>query len=319
MISIIIPVYNGEKYLQRCLDSIQHQTYTDFEVIVVDDGSTDGSGEISDNMAKTDSRFHVIHQNNAGVSDARNTALAQTKGDVAFIDADDYVDSNYLEKLRKGLEHPEVDISFCAIIEEDEWQNIMDVKGVEKDIIIDSDEFKWDEEPNHGTVWGAIFKKNIIDGVKFDNRFFVGEDTLFIAHCLKNARKLCFLSNPLYHYVLYQESALHGVFSLKKITGVYACEELIKLSRNSQELSTVKALLASNIRNFCNNYYSDSIFLESGYLDKLIIKYRNFKNFYFKYLIKKKKYKTLITGVAFGVCPKFYLKLREKKKSLLPK
>ncbi len=113
MISIIVPVYNGEKYLQRCLDSIQNQTYADFEVIVVDDGSTDGTGNICDCMARMDPRFHIIHQKNAGVAAARNVALAQSKSDLAFIDADDYVDVDYLEKLRKGLDYPEVDVSYC--------------------------------------------------------------------------------------------------------------------------------------------------------------------------------------------------------------
>ena len=125
MISIIIPVYNGEKHLQRCFDSIRHQTYKDFEVIIVDDGSTDGTGDICDNMARADSRFYVIHQDNAGVSAARNSALEQAKGDVAFIDADDYVEPDYIEKLKKGLDYPEVDISYCLGQSEDEYGNLI--------------------------------------------------------------------------------------------------------------------------------------------------------------------------------------------------
>lgn len=132
MISIVVPVYNGEKYIQRCFDSIQNQTYSDFEVIVVDDGSIDGTGDICDNIERKDSRFHVIHQNNAGVAAARNVALAQAKGDLTFIDADDYVDVDYLEKLRKGLNYPEVDISYCLGQDEDEAKNIISGGGRKK-------------------------------------------------------------------------------------------------------------------------------------------------------------------------------------------
>ena len=84
MVSIIIPVYNGEKYLQRCFNTIQNQTYNDFEVIIVDDGSTDRTGNICDNMSKVDSRFRVIHKHNEGVARARNVALMQAKGDVVL-------------------------------------------------------------------------------------------------------------------------------------------------------------------------------------------------------------------------------------------
>ena len=132
MVSIIIPVYNGEKYLQRCFNTIQNQTYNDFEVIIVDDGSTDRTGNICDNMSKVDSRFRVIHKHNEGVARARNVALMQAKGDVVFIDADDYVELDYLEKLRKGLYYQKVDISYCLGQDEDEAGNIISNGGAER-------------------------------------------------------------------------------------------------------------------------------------------------------------------------------------------
>lgn len=319
MISIIIPVYNGEKYLQRCLDSIQHQTYTDFEVIVVDDGSTDGSGEISDNMAKTDSRFHVIHQKNAGVSEARNAGLLQAKGDVTFIDADDYVGSDYLEKLIKGLAYPEVDISYCIWRDEYEGKNrtaesYPQNRGGQQDTIIDSQDYDWNGKLEHPIVWSAIFRKEILNGLAFDKRFYVGEDSLFFAQCVKKARKLYFVHDTVYNYVHYQESAYHGKFDSRKVTEIYAWEEICKLYRGTSAENMVKVALAKRIKKFCCTYCSEHAFSDSDCLKELIVKYHGIQNVYFKELIKTRKYKELVTGISFGILPRLYLKLNETKK-----
>ncbi|MDR0422523.1 MAG: glycosyltransferase, partial [Proteiniphilum sp.] len=109
MISVIVPVYNVEKYLRKCLESILAQTYTSFELLLVNDGSTDGSGQICDEYAQKDSRVQVFHQENKGVSRARNLGLERAKGKwVAFIDSDDWVDSTYLEHLLEGDEDVEL-------------------------------------------------------------------------------------------------------------------------------------------------------------------------------------------------------------------
>ncbi|HAQ0795523.1 TPA: glycosyltransferase, partial [Enterococcus faecium] len=94
-ISIIVPVYNVEKYLKKCVDSILGQTFTDFELLLIDDGSTDNSGSICDELAKTDNRIKVIHKENGGLSDARNIGIEVAKGDfIGFIDSDDYIDED---------------------------------------------------------------------------------------------------------------------------------------------------------------------------------------------------------------------------------
>lgn len=130
MISVIIPIYNAEKYLQRCLDTIAVQTYKDLEVIMIDDGSKDRSGMICYAMSENDNRFHSFHRENAGVAAARNFALSQMHGEyVAFIDADDYIAPNYFEALIKGMAHPGVDISYCRAQDEDESTNIISNGG----------------------------------------------------------------------------------------------------------------------------------------------------------------------------------------------
>ena len=104
-ITIIIPVYNADRYLKRCLDSVLKQSYTDWELVLVDDGSSDKSSQICDEYALNDSRISVIHKQNSGAGAARNDGIAQARGDyVVFVDADDYIETNYLEQLSKHTE-----------------------------------------------------------------------------------------------------------------------------------------------------------------------------------------------------------------------
>lgn len=104
--SVIIPVFNSEKTIMKCMESLQQQTVASFEILIIDDGSSDKSGMLCDKIAETDHRFKVIHQKNAGVSSARNTALSMAKGHfVTFVDSDDTVEYNYLECLKKNLRH----------------------------------------------------------------------------------------------------------------------------------------------------------------------------------------------------------------------
>ena len=113
-ISVVIPVYNTEKYIERCIYSILNQTYKDLEIICVDDGSTDKSGDILDRLSKEDSRIRVKKKKNEGVSVARNTALIEAKGDyIGFVDSDDYVDPRYYEVLSEALNSGHIDIVTC--------------------------------------------------------------------------------------------------------------------------------------------------------------------------------------------------------------
>lgn len=118
MFSIIIPVYNVEQYLDKCLKSISKQTFLDFECIIVDDGSPDNSNAIIDKYVNKDQRFKVIHQKNMGLSAARNTGLDAAKGDyIAFVDSDDYIANDYLEKFVLKIASSNADIIICGIIE----------------------------------------------------------------------------------------------------------------------------------------------------------------------------------------------------------
>ena len=114
LISVVVPVYNVEKYLKRCLNSILVQTYSNLEILLIDDGSTDQSGQICDEFAKLDSRIRVLHKNNGGLSDARNVGIEAAKGEyVTFVDSDDYVDEDLIEYLYKMIEQTHTEMSVC--------------------------------------------------------------------------------------------------------------------------------------------------------------------------------------------------------------
>lgn len=180
MISIIVPVYNVEKYLQRCIESILAQTETDFELLLIDDGSKDKSGLICDEYARKDSRIKVYHKENGGVSSARNLGLNYAQGEwLAFIDADDYVHSNFLS-------------SFESMISEGlgliHWGFCYDTNGDIKTIpISDKDKTMTMEEVCrnnifHGYVWSYLFRRDIIkeNKILFDTHLKYAEDWLFI-------------------------------------------------------------------------------------------------------------------------------------------
>ena len=115
-ISIIVPVYNVEKYLKKCIDSIVNQTYKNLEIILVDDGATDRSGEICDELAKLDNRIKVYHKKNGGLSDARNYGVERATGSyVGFVDSDDYIDAEMYEKLYEAITKEAADVAECNL------------------------------------------------------------------------------------------------------------------------------------------------------------------------------------------------------------
>ena len=171
-ISVIIPVYNVEKYLRECLDSLLNQAFKDIEIICVNDGSTDGSLNILNEYASKDSRFIIINQNNQGLSAARNNGLNVAKGDyVAFLDSDDYIlNSDYFEKLYNACEKHNADIAVASIIRGNDKKSKYIFK-VEKEEIGDSfiDKLKICDVPDSNYVWNKLYKREslLATGITF--------------------------------------------------------------------------------------------------------------------------------------------------------
>jgi glycosyltransferase involved in cell wall biosynthesis len=205
-ISVIIPVYKVENYLRRCLDSVCNQTFEDFEVILVDDGSPDASGEICDEYAKKDPRFHVIHKPNGGVSSARNEGIKKAIGKyVVFIDSDDEVSSDYLELL--NCEDYDWVITGINYLDQDGNLNHSFDYPFEKKEKFTGDEL---EQMIKNKCFRAVYSKRyrtqIIheNNLWFDENISLGEDTLFLAEYACYCSSIVYVSGSPYNYYIYE-------------------------------------------------------------------------------------------------------------------
>lgn len=209
-ISVIIPVYNCEKYLQDCLKSVIDQTYKDLEIIIIDDGSTDNSGTICDQFAKQDSRIQVIHQENKGVSASRNIGILQMSGElVSFIDADDTLDPDMYEFLCSLMNDHNADIAHCG------YRHVV---GEEIRLVHDSRQiFSQNSEEALtcligarlfvGSLWNKLYKAKLIKDLTFDEDIKINEDILFNFQVFSRADKIVFADYTKYNYIAHRDSS----------------------------------------------------------------------------------------------------------------
>ena len=226
-ISIIVPVFNMEKYLEKSLSSFVHQTFSDIEIIIVDDGSKDGSSKIYDEFASRDNRIKIVKKENAGVSEARNTGIMEASGDfLMFADPDDWMESKccetlYNEQLRTGADMVLADVNlfrkrrkvnFHLFAHAFTTSDPQLIKLYQKTCIGYSynpdPEIKW-ITPGLGSPWNKLFKRSIIvtNGLKFDPYVKgIYDDNLFVLHYLMNVKVLSYIQESVYNYVLFTES-----------------------------------------------------------------------------------------------------------------
>ncbi len=236
-VSVIVPVYNTQKYLVRCFDSIINQTEADLEIILVDDGSADSSGVICDAYAEKDSRFRVLHKENGGVSSARNSGIDIMSGNYCcFVDSDDCISENYISVLLNNLKSYCCDISVCglsgtAAAENSNRVTVLNRRESQLSLFNEADGIR-------GYIGGKLFKTDIIkkNNIKFDEGQAVAEDLLFLFDylmCCQNENTVCVSNNKLYFYESGSMGALAGrgqaeVFQEKWCGAVNACEKILK-------------------------------------------------------------------------------------------
>lgn len=207
LVSIIVPVYNVEMYLKKCVDSIVNQTYRNLEIILVDDGSTDSSGQICDTCKEFDDRIMVIHKSNGGLSDARNVGLSVANGKYcAFIDSDDFITSDTVERLYSAMMGYDCQIAVCNMmrIYEDETTESF-YRPVEKLTVLSGEQrFETLKQPS---VCNKLFQTELLKGIQFPKGKFY-EDT-FIYHVLAyRAKKIVLTGHDGYYYLSRKESIL---------------------------------------------------------------------------------------------------------------
>lgn len=273
LISILVPVYNVESYLAQCIESIINQTYTNLEIILVDDGSTDNSGQICDNFASKDKRINVIHKKNGGLVSARKAGIAKAHGEyIGFVDSDDYIDSNMFEMLLSKILEQDTDfihsgffidrsiicnynecrVSFC---ETDKLQFLI------KEIFVEPFSMKI----MNGVVF-KLFKAELIKKVymQISNEYSYGEDMICFLGCIMECKSLFLYKNAFYHYRIRETSLSHinkldlcareslcyiGVSELLKKYGVYnECKKGLEDYYKPRLLNTISEGFANDIK-----------------------------------------------------------------------
>ena len=222
MISIIIPVYNSSYYLSRCIECVFHQTYMDWELILVDDGSTDGSGEICDKVAERNcKKVHVIHQQNQGASVARKVGIEQSKGELlTFVDSDDIIEDDYLERLYNAMNQYGVKIAACDQIKHQEGTDLKVDKSGEAMLLDDQAIHDRFFKYQFWGFWGKIYHKSVFEGVYFPE-YTINEDYVVMAQLFDRYKQMAYIPMGLYHYMTHGESLSHQKLSKRMFDEYY--------------------------------------------------------------------------------------------------
>lgn len=280
-ISIIVPVYKVEPYIHKCIDSILNQTFKDFELILVDDGSPDNCGNICDEYEKKDIRIKVIHKENGGLSSARNAGLDIAIGKyVGFVDSDDYIEKDMYEILYSICEENKCDIASCSSIIY--FPNKKVINGGH-DLIIhnkkDAMKTMLEGKLYDEVVWVKLFKRSVIGNIRFPiGKIY--EDTAFTYKIIDRANKVATIGKPKYNYIKHKNSIMSNAIENVKIDAVIAYEDMYKfMEKKYPELCDLVALKLANssmramnlminkenFRDYKDNYYKVANILNSKF------------------------------------------------------
>ena len=279
IVSIIIPVYNIEKYIRECINSIINQTYKDLEIIIVDDGSTDNSGSICDEYASRDKRIKVIHQMNAGAANAKNTALDQATGEyVAFVDSDDFVSEDWIYTMYQSMKQYNADIVECEFDRVFTNQAVI-VRNYEKNIEYSAKKYfeQYFENWESALFWNKLFRAKLLKDIRFRRERRCIDDEFFTYKALSLANKIVRINEVLYHYRQRKTSAVHQKEHALQITD----DNLEVLIERYQWITNFNQQLRSIFLKHDVNallYYKNSLM----YNHELIKKQRRIARYYFK-------------------------------------
>jgi len=245
LVSIIIPVYNAQDYLGACIDSLLVQSYSNFEILLVNDGSTDSTLKLMQEYAVKDSRVKVFNKANAGVSSARNLGITQCQGDYTiFIDSDDVIHYEYIELLLKKAVSENSDITICDYyVTEGGSENVISYSGSE-DITCYISEIL-----NHnvwGVLWNKMFKSSLYksNGIFFPDGINMWEDIYFCINTLVVAKKISFVERPLYYYTIRKGSLVNTNMSMRRIDDQIS---IVSMLSENDKIKSLKSLNTSKL------------------------------------------------------------------------
>ena len=282
LVSVIVPVYNVEKYLQRCIDSIVNQSYKNLEIIIVDDGSTDSSGKLCDEISKTDKRIKVIHQQNQGLGAARNSGLKIATGEfISFIDSDDWVEPEMIAAMVRFAHQESLDVVECAIIRSTDLEDTS-IENI--NFVIESREQALERiiKDAKFSVWRRVYTSKILKGMSFmENKIY--EDVPFTTDVLNKVDQIGYIDYPFYIYFVEGTSIIRSKYNLKKLNSIDAVLYAKKNTKNYNDKTL--AYVNKLVLNFLQLNYT-SLFIHSE-LDQELIHRKKIKKLIEKEIPRK--------------------------------
>lgn len=316
LITIIVPIYNVQKYVGICLESIISQTYSNIEIILINDGSTDDSYKICKKYAEKDKRIKLITGKNNGVSRARNIGIENATGKyIIFIDSDDWIEKNMIEELYKAINENDADISICGYYINTETEQYSNNKLKKTEVINNKTEMYngiFCKDLYEGYLWNKLIKRELIN-TKFNEKIHIQEDTLFLIDTIRNAKKLVYMPQyRLYHYRKRNNSAVFFKYSYKDISKLEAIEEILKL----KEKMNLKGVDDLELEYYILARQAKYIMKKEKIEDKkLENKIKQISKKYFWNAFKIGDFKKKVQVFLLLICPYFFCKILDDIKS----
>ena len=252
LISIIIPCFNAEKTLEKCLKSVVQQSYANLEIIIIDDGSTDETSLIYNKFQSNDERILVLKQQNSGVSKARNTGVKAATGDyICFVDSDDWAELNYCSELYSLLVGENADISIVEASYEDENGNVLCSKPISDEKIFDGNRalvLLLEDQEIQSHPWGKLFKADLLKNVHFPENLKCFEDYSTLFKIFNKAVKVVKSNEKLYHYIQREDSLSHNLSPATAYEFFLAIMEVFEFWRNSAKVGDRNKIVKNIVR-----------------------------------------------------------------------
>lgn len=260
LVSIIVPVYNSEQYIFNSINSILNQTYKNLEIIIINDGSTDRTDEILNEIALKDKRIVYVNQKNIGVSETRNKGIQLSKGEyITFMDSDDTVEAEYIEKLMEEILKNKFDIVTCGYTDISKYGIVKLNDFYNNNTILSKDEFiNRIFNGVGGTVWGKVFRRNIIieNNIKMKQNIFMCEDMIFVLEYVMKCNKYGAINENLYNYNRLNENSISSRIDMEYYNNlVIVISEIQKiLKENNYEKGYIDSILCHRIQSMSTSF-----------------------------------------------------------------
>lgn len=307
LVSVIIPIYNVEAYLQRCVASVRNQTYENLEIILVDDGSPDKCGSICDKLAGEDKRIVVIHKQNGGLSDARNHGLSVAKGEyIVFVDSDDYIAPFFVENLFDALVKTGSDVALCsyAVVSTDECKGFREVTEETEMEICDRNELLMNlYDANHQdatyfiVAWNKLYKRSLWEEIRFP-KGKIHEDEATTYKIFDKCQKGVYVKTPMYGYFTSDSSITRGAFHINRLDWMDALNDRIRYFQDRKESKLAACTLKARADGAISYYYPlDKLTKQTGQYKK---EKKMLKKYVKEALVSDREYHNLLISNKIG-------------------